>query len=828
MQPTNTITGVWRQGTEPKVQSLAGTAFMEEAGAHTFHVTGEDATGAAVAFTGDVTAIFLRADDTYIALDGSLSDGAAEVTLVSDCYHVPGRFSIAVYVSDGTVSTCVYAAVGNVYRTTSDAGLDSGASIPTLAQLEAAYRACVQATEDAEAAASQITNTVSYAAQTPTAAQSQTARINILAEEMQATPVRASDLTAGKIVYASSSATTIEMENGAPKYTDSANGYVWVATCAEGDKFSIYGVTAATNAKLCLFVDASGNILAMYGTSSSPRVDEVVTAPANSAFVIFHKWKTGTPAQNSISIGTTAKHHFDELDEAVAAVAEDSEKGVKYTAQTLTDAQQTQARHNVNAPSEPGVVGGDQHLAITATMENAWLSGGAVVYNANYLMSQIVDINRYMLLILDSGYSAGALYYASGVTNRASYSSTSGFKTGWLVLKPGERVSVVLRKNSDNTPIPLSDLTHMRIYDGYGKPSYTNTSPIGSLTSFAQITTVGTYFLSYNIDITNTNKSDLPTEYTSGNNAILDIKEYFYGGNRFLIQTLYTLTTPIKQWVRYSTNAGSAWNAWTRVMDRQEVMSAINQSVLAGKKVSIYGDSISTFSGYNPSGNAVWYTGSNCGVTSVDDTWWEKTIDALGLTLLVNNSWSGRFACGYADTWTGRTTNAGYKQTNIDQLQLNGEKPDIIIIELGINDFNNEAPEGDYDGTTTLPTDPNTFTAGYAMMLDRIMTTYPLAQVYCCTLVNQDHNPPSVFPEVNGNGVSLTEWNNCIRKLATAFGAKIIDFASCGITHYNMSTYIGDYGDYGAGDGVHPNAAGHSLMANEAIRDMDETVKTRY
>jgi hypothetical protein len=118
---------------------------VEEVQAHTFRVTGEDDTGAALPFTGTVSALFLRADDTYIAIDGAIVNGAAEVTLVADCYHIPGRFSIAVYVSDGTVSTCVYAAVGTVYRTKSDIGLDSGTTIPTLAQLEAAYEACIQA-----------------------------------------------------------------------------------------------------------------------------------------------------------------------------------------------------------------------------------------------------------------------------------------------------------------------------------------------------------------------------------------------------------------------------------------------------------------------------------------------------------------------------------------------------------------------------------------------------------------------------------------------------------------------------------------------------------
>jgi hypothetical protein len=156
MQPINIIDGVWRQGVEPKVTNLTGTAFMEEAGAHKFRVTAQDAQGEETEFTGTVTALFLRSDNTTVALDGTIEGGAATVTLVSDCYHVPGRFSIAVYVSDGTDSACVYAAVGNVYRTSSDTVIDSGATIPTLAQLEAAYAACVQATEDAEAVTGRV------------------------------------------------------------------------------------------------------------------------------------------------------------------------------------------------------------------------------------------------------------------------------------------------------------------------------------------------------------------------------------------------------------------------------------------------------------------------------------------------------------------------------------------------------------------------------------------------------------------------------------------------------------------------------------------------
>lgn len=248
------------------------------------------------------------------------------------------------------------------------------------------------------------------------------------------------------------------------------------------------------------------------------------------------------------------------------------------------------------------------------------------------------------------------------------------------------------------------------------------------------------------------------------------------------------------------------------------------KSIKAGKKISIYGDSISTFSGWIPEGNAVYYTGSNAGVSTVYDTWWMKTINALDLELLVNNSWSGRTVSsikGDADV------SAGYKEENVVQLKSNNILPDIIIIKLGINDFDYECPLGNYDGGTELPSDPSTFTNAYAMMLNLIMTNFPLSEVYCCTLQAAERNGSIGFPEINGNGESLTSWNNAIKQLASAFGAKIIDHEVCGITYYNLKTYMGDWAE-ATGAGLHPNAAGHSLIANQTIHDIDNAVRARF
>lgn len=232
-------------------------------------------------------------------------------------------------------------------------------------------------------------------------------------------------------------------------------------------------------------------------------------------------------------------------------------------------------------------------------------------------------------------------------------------------------------------------------------------------------------------------------------------------------------------------------------------------SVYSGKTLSILGDSISTFSGYIPSGNATYYP--NGTVTSVTDTWWKKLITALGMTLNVNNSWSGSRV----------TTTAGSDSAGCGtRAQSLGTAPDVIIIWMGINDFNNEVALGTYDGKSAIPSTTTTFREAYGVMLNKVLTTYPRAEVWCCTLPQCERNGTTVFPEINGNNVPLADFNNAIVELANSFGVKVLDHNKCGLTYQNMSVYNPDE--------LHPDKYGHSLIANNDIRQMDNAVRTRY
>ena len=142
-------------------EPLRGTAFTEESGAHKFLIEGIDGDGETVALSGAVLGKFLRADNMTIDISGSIEDGAVALTLVGDCYNVPGRFNLAIYLSDGTNSKVIYDCVGSVYRATSGEELDSGTTVPSLQQLEAAYQNCVDIAEALPGVAS-VSETKTY------------------------------------------------------------------------------------------------------------------------------------------------------------------------------------------------------------------------------------------------------------------------------------------------------------------------------------------------------------------------------------------------------------------------------------------------------------------------------------------------------------------------------------------------------------------------------------------------------------------------------------------------------------------------------------------
>lgn len=136
----NIIKRVWNQNRLVNIEDLTGMVFQAEADGHTFEISGVDDTGAAVELSGTVAGVFRRPDNADIALTGSASEGVVSVTLSEDCYAVPGRFALTIFVTSDGQTVAVYACVGTVAATSggSVAGDTPQSVVDLIADIEAA------------------------------------------------------------------------------------------------------------------------------------------------------------------------------------------------------------------------------------------------------------------------------------------------------------------------------------------------------------------------------------------------------------------------------------------------------------------------------------------------------------------------------------------------------------------------------------------------------------------------------------------------------------------------------------------------------------------
>ena len=226
------------------------------------------------------------------------------------------------------------------------------------------------------------------------------------------------------------------------------------------------------------------------------------------------------------------------------------------------------------------------------------------------------------------------------------------------------------------------------------------------------------------------------------------------------------------------------------------------KNALQGKKITIFGDSISTYAGYIPSENATFFPRAGYDVNDVSFTWWKKLLDATGMILEINNSWSGsRIATPPA----GRTEKAF---TNPDRYNNLGN-PDIIIVFGGINDeFAQSDPTtpGEFNLSTTGNMDVTQFKQAYQFLVRTLQTNYPNAKLFICTPTFKGVS--GIF-ENNDVGINQYEFHNVIRQIADMYGCGFIDLAKCGINVYNYQTYLDDT--------VHPNRKGMQLIFEKVM-----------
>lgn len=231
---------------------------------------------------------------------------------------------------------------------------------------------------------------------------------------------------------------------------------------------------------------------------------------------------------------------------------------------------------------------------------------------------------------------------------------------------------------------------------------------------------------------------------------------------------------------------------------------------LAGTSFSVLGDSISTYQGYNPVGYYAFFP-DNGEVAEVEDTWWQRVADDLELTLYVNGSSSGATVAG--DSLGVEDPQCGCNELRTNDLSgPEGACPDRIVIYMGTNDMLKAVPLGDNDGTGLVEEGVvETFSDAYTLMLDKVQANYPLAEIYCCTLLPVgDYGTETPYVDfVNGERLTSADYGEAIARIAQNRSLPVIDLYHCGVTLENLHEMTSD--------GVHPTAAGMACIA-EAVK----------
>ena len=238
---------------------------------------------------------------------------------------------------------------------------------------------------------------------------------------------------------------------------------------------------------------------------------------------------------------------------------------------------------------------------------------------------------------------------------------------------------------------------------------------------------------------------------------------------------------------------------------------------LKGKKLSIVGDSISTFKEKIPSGYKTYYPRGD--VMSVKDTWWYKLSRDTGIEILKNCSWSGSKVTGIINTISAYSAASDKR---INDLADGSATPDIIISYIGTNDLlsKEKMTIGHYDGSSPTPKvkfSTTDFSQAYGVMLYKILKTYPKAKVYCCSLLNN-------LNSLNAD-LSLEDFNNKIKQIAETMEvdghkAEFIDLNACGIDETNSSTTL-------LPDKIHPSALGHKIIAQYIKKSLLREIKDK-
>lgn len=181
------------------------------------------------------------------------------------------------------------------------------------------------------------------------------------------------------------------------------------------------------------------------------------------------------------------------------------------------------------------------------------------------------------------------------------------------------------------------------------------------------------------------------------------------------------------KWIKYLLYISLIFITFSCSKEKLECKNCLDTFIQKGIKVSILGDSYSTFQDYlYPNTNPAYYPNQITEVTEVTQTWWYKFITQNQLNLECNNSYSG--------STIARKPSA--KRSSYVERYPELGNPDLIFVFGGTNDNWQSIPIGDYQYKDWKEDDLLYFRPAFAYLLYQLQQTYPNAQIV--NLINTD------------------------------------------------------------------------------------------
>lgn len=715
-------------------ETLRGALYQTEQMAHRFVITPKKG-GATVNLTGAaISGLVMLADGQTKELlpsattpqAGVTADGEAWVQFGAGCYLVPGRFGLTIYATEGGATTCIYACVGTISRTTDGSPTVPEGTIPTAAELAEMIAQVQDAIET-------IPTAVIYgSAQTLTDAQKTQARANIGAADA----AEVSDLKSAFIASTGNGVIEYTLQNG--YYPTSTVGVTVdfntptlsqnfesaIIECSEGDKFTVNGIGGSTG-RLWAFLDADKKVVRRE-TNNYEITDKVITAESGEVWLVINNNKNTLP--NAVSYyGVILLSRVEALENT---------QSTQNTAISALQALTTETANNLS------VFTGNEEIKYT--LQNGYYTtstvGNTVDFNSpsssNNFEAAIVEcIPGDVFTINGIGGSNGRLWAFLDVDKKVVRRETLNTQiSGKVITAQIGEVYLVINNNKTTVPDAVSYKGEV-LTDKVSRIEETAMvakTASGTETAFSELLEMGVYGLS---KAQMSAMADKPSDVDDAVGTLINYSGAYLTG-AYTIQRLYQLSG--KAWERLVyTPTGEVSLAWERTDSSANVD---NSNVLKGKKLVTAGDS---YTQAYWDGDYAEYNGKNYGYYIAQRN---------GMTF-VNSGISG-------STMAVTKTGSGHNPFVVDRYTAVPEDTDYLILWFGINDAAN-CNLGTIDDEVN-----NTFYGAWNTVLRYYLTNRPWMKVLIIVTTGA----------IGWDGDTRLDFRQAIRNVAEKWGYPYLDW----------------------------------------------------